>query len=451
MQGLEIAKEISSIYKLPLTEACKAVTSYEQHNTKHTKSTGMVSHQLLSAYICGNIENIVYLNSPTNNILTSIASHFTDSIIINVSNFYANTSASDKYHSIASSPNLNNTHILEANSKFTGLAWNDPLIYAPIDLLIIDTDIDYDTLHVNFYSWEPHVRTGGGILFNQIKSHPDNVGILLSGIKGHKVHINDDQYLWIKDSITEPVNPNSKQCKLNQIKHKLLDSHTMANKLSRSDRMDTFQGNFIWPDTADTMIGSIRMEALQQCIERVLQDNIPGDFIETGVWRGGASIFMRAILQAWDDTDRTIWLADSYEGLPAPNPVKYPADQDLNLHQVAELSVSLEQVRENFRKYELLDHQVAFIKGWFRESLLDLPIDNFAILRLDGDLYESTMDALNNLYHKLSPGGYIIIDDYWALRACRQAVDDFRRVNHINEPIERIDWTGIQWRRKKDN
>ncbi len=77
----------------------------------------------------------------------------------------------------------------------------------------------------------------------------------------------------------------------------------------------------------------------------------------------------------------------------------------------------------------MLGDNVQFIKGWFKDTLPDAPINQIAVARLDGDLYASTMDALSNLYGKLSIGGYLIVDDY-ALVECRQAVDDFRNQQH---------------------
>ena len=152
----------------------------------------------------------------------------------------------------------------------------------------------------------------------------------------------------------------------------------------------------------------------------------PGDLIETGVWRGGATIFMRAILKARGVTDRLVWVADSFAGLPPPDTARYPQDEGITLHQFPQLAVPLERVQDNFRRYGLLDEQVRFLKGWFRDTLPTAPIERLAILRLDGDLYESTIQALDSLYHKLSVGGFVIVDDYGNVAACRQAVHDFR-------------------------
>ena len=203
-----------------------------------------------------------------------------------------------------------------------------------------------------------------------------------------------------------------------------------------------------WPGLADTMVGLKRLDNLQFCIEDVLANSIPGQMIEAGVWRGGASIFMRGVLRAHGVTDRCVWVADSFEGLPPPNPGRYPVDDGDTMHTIAYLKVSLDQVKMNFSRYGLLDKQVRFLKGWFKDTLPTLGNERWAVVRLDGDMYESTMDALTNLYPNLSSGGYIIIDDYGAISACRQAVEDYRSKQGIREEIHPIDWTGVFWQRK---
>jgi O-methyltransferase len=175
---------------------------------------------------------------------------------------------------------------------------------------------------------------------------------------------------------------------------------------------------------------------------------VPGDLIETGVWRGGATIFMRGILKAYGDTTRLVWVADSFEGLPKPDAERYPVDAGDQHWTHSVFAVSLDGVKANFARYGLLDDQVRFLVGWFRDTLPTAPIHQLAVLRLDGDMYESTMDALRNLYPKLSRGGYAIIDDYGASPGCKAAVEDFRRDEGIDEKVEHIDWTGVFWQRR---
>jgi O-methyltransferase len=128
-----------------------------------------------------------------------------------------------------------------------------------------------------------------------------------------------------------------------------------------------------------------------------LREQIPGDFVETGIWRGGACIMMAGVLAAHEDKDRTVWGFDSFEGLPPPDDAKYPADRGDQLHRFQELAVSLEEVTDNFHRVGLWSEQVRLVKGWFKDTVSAAPIDRIAVLRLDGDLYESTIQVLEAL------------------------------------------------------
>jgi O-methyltransferase len=202
-----------------------------------------------------------------------------------------------------------------------------------------------------------------------------------------------------------------------------------------------------WPSTAHTMIGVKRLANLRTLCERVIEHEIPGDFIETGVWRGGACIMMRAVMNAYRITDRRVWVADSFEGVPAPDSHTYPADAESDYHTFSELAIPLEHVRRNFEKYGLLDDQVTFLKGWFRDTLRSAPIDRLAVLRLDGDLYESTTVALKALYDKVSAGGYVIVDDYHVVSGCQKAIHDFLTSRHLSPEIHEIDGVGVYWQK----
>ena len=157
-----------------------------------------------------------------------------------------------------------------------------------------------------------------------------------------------------------------------------------------------------WPARAESMAGLKRLDNLLFCVTDVLRRGVPGDLIETGAWRGGVTIFMRAILEAYGDPDRRVWVADSFQGLPKPDPERWPAEAG---------------------------------------------DEHWAVLRLDGDMYGSTMEALDALYPKLSQGGYVIVDDYGAIPQCKEAVTDFRTAHGIIDPMEPVDWTGVYWQR----
>lgn len=199
-----------------------------------------------------------------------------------------------------------------------------------------------------------------------------------------------------------------------------------------------------WPGDAETMIGLVRLNNLHACAADVIRRGVPGDFLEAGVWRGGACIFLRALLAAQREQARKVWLADSFQGLPPP---EHPIDAGSAFHLVPELAVSLDDVRRNFARYGLLDGRVRFLKGWFSETLHASPPGPLAVLRLDGDMYESTLTALRALYDRVPPGGYVIVDDYASIPACRHAVRTFRSERGIIDPIVSVDWTGVYWRR----
>jgi Macrocin-O-methyltransferase (TylF) len=195
-----------------------------------------------------------------------------------------------------------------------------------------------------------------------------------------------------------------------------------------------------------TMLSLKRLDNIQACVEDVLAHGVPGDLIETGVWRGGAVIFMRAVLKAHNVTDRNVWVADSFEGFPRGMPEKYAEDVGAE----GLLAVSIDEVKANFASYGLLDDQVKFLKGWFCDTLPTAPISSLAIARLDCDQYGSTTDALTHLYPKLSLGGYLLIDDYGGLPAsCRDAVSDFRKAHNITEEIRWVDEIGVYWQRTR--
>jgi O-methyltransferase len=200
------------------------------------------------------------------------------------------------------------------------------------------------------------------------------------------------------------------------------------------------------PTQAETMVGIPRLDNVQYCIEQVLEDGVPGDLIETGVWRGGTVIFMRAVLAVHGVDDRRVWVADSFQGFPLPDTDNFPEDQGQTLYEWDAISVDLETVKENFRRYGLLDDQVQFLVGWFKDTLPNAPIDSLSVLRLDADLYEPTMESLTFLEPRVSSGGFIIIDDYsWT--TCARAVNDYRDKLQISSPIIPIDSTGVYWRK----
>jgi len=212
------------------------------------------------------------------------------------------------------------------------------------------------------------------------------------------------------------------------------------------------------PRKAHAMTGMARLHNVVKLSQRIFDAGVPGDFMECGVWRGGASILMKACLVAADCRNRNLWVADSFEGLPEPNLEKWPKDRfKIKIWEDPKLSVSLSEVQENFKKYGLLDSSVKFLEGWFEDTIPSAPVEQLALLRLDGDMYGSTWVCLEHLYPKLAVGGYIIIDDYYALRQATQATDDYRKKHKIETGLTSCEenapdgkgW-GVFWRKEDD-
>jgi hypothetical protein len=212
-------------------------------------------------------------------------------------------------------------------------------------------------------------------------------------------------------------------------------------------KIDGYRGEFRqngwdWPSAAPSMIGAKRMENLRSECERVIATGVPGDFMETGVWRGGACIMMRAVLKAHRITDRRVIAADSFAGPPPPSQA---IDAAADFHALKEFAVPLADVKAAFARYGLLDDQVEFLEGLFKDTLPSAPVESIAVLRLDGDTYESTIDGLVSLYPKLSAAGALIIDDYYLFEGQRKAVDEFRAARRIRDPIIQVDHFGGYW------
>lgn len=200
---------------------------------------------------------------------------------------------------------------------------------------------------------------------------------------------------------------------------------------------------------AHTMIGLFRLSNIERCAERIFADRIPGDFLEAGVCKGGAAIFMRGLQVAHGAGERKTFVVDSFEGVP-PSDQARDAGYDIHFEEARHpwLACSEESVRDHFSRYDLLDPNVEFVKGWLAESLPRASIGPLALLRIDVDLYSSTMESLDLLYDKVVEGGFVIVDDYGFLPCCRDAVDEFRARRGVSEPIRWVDGSGIYWRKE---
>ncbi|WP_181357544.1 TylF/MycF/NovP-related O-methyltransferase [Stenomitos frigidus] len=197
-----------------------------------------------------------------------------------------------------------------------------------------------------------------------------------------------------------------------------------------------------------SMVPDSGIEFLIRSVQSLFDQQIEGDFVECGVWKGGCAAAIKlAELALQPDSQRLLHLFDSYEGLPPVQPIDGPmaagwqqaVDSPWYFDNCA---ASLEVVQQNFAQLGLLDARVQFYKGWFETTVPEFvkryPETKIAILRLDGDWYESTKVCLENLYPLVSEKGIIIIDDYYAWDGCAVAVHEYLGKHGLNHRIRSI-------------
>lgn len=258
------------------------------------------------------------------------------------------------------------------------------------------------------------------------------------------------RYAWIEDELVDLIATNWKRPFVAGLRrwlgrrgYRLVGPKNPADVVATRERR-RFGDD--WPPTAETMVGLERLANVRELTERILDAGTPGDFLEAGVWRGGTTIYMRALLACYGVQNRTVWVADSFEGLPPPGSARLTVDNEFDFGNQELLRVGLATVKRNFERYGLLDDQVQFIEGWFADTLPSAPVERLAMLRLDADLYESTWQILTALYDRVVSGGFVIIDDY-LLDPCRAAVTEFREREGITAPIVTIDPSSVYWQR----
>jgi len=201
-----------------------------------------------------------------------------------------------------------------------------------------------------------------------------------------------------------------------------------------------------WTYLGDTMTGWKRIDNVHALLQDVMEHNIPGDYIETGVWRGGSSMFARAVMLAYGQPHRKSYVCDSFSGLPPQGRPLHKGDKGWD--NTPYLEVHQDIVVDGFDKYSLLDENVIFVKGFFNDTMPHVRplVESVSVMRLDGDMYESTVDVLYHLYDKLSVGGYVIMDDWFGFPS-KQACEDFFAVHKISPQIVRIDDLSAYWQK----
>lgn len=322
----------------------------------------------------------------------------------------------------------------------------------------LEHPIELDRLVMNFasrYRGAPGVVEGGLLEgLDLLEQH----GLLAAAPTPSAEARQRDRYLWLlKRALTNLLYPeHDLRMVFLQGKGQTLAHDDLARALRdiRIEQPEAFRavvdGKLVGHEPkarSHTMIGLFRLTSLERCAEAVLADAVRGDFLEAGVGQGGAAIFMRALQEAHGAGERRTWLADSFQGVPAPDASDAPFGVDLSEARAPWLAFDVATVQEHFRRYDLLGPQVRFIPGWLADTLPTAETGPLALLRIDVDLFSSTTTALDVLYDRVAPGGCVIVDDYGGLAACRAAVDQFRARRGVAEPLQWADADGVFWRK----
>jgi len=204
-------------------------------------------------------------------------------------------------------------------------------------------------------------------------------------------------------------------------------------------KADERKGGNDWPVVGHTMVGHTRIENVKTLLSDVIANNIPGDFVELGVWRGGVCIFARCLLNALRQTDRKVHLFDAFGDIPGYGP------------STPYLSVSQAQVEHNLEKYHAKEGSV-FHKGLFKDSVKPFASEfkgNISVLRVDGNFYDSYQDAMYYLYDKVPVGGYVIFDDVMSHPAVTRFWNDFKKEQQLPEELTQIDFHSAYFKKTK--
>lgn len=237
------------------------------------------------------------------------------------------------------------------------------------------------------------------------------------------------------------------------------------NPVSRPDpskRTNTYNALSSCPDVEDafvpiyeaarqyTMTSLERMYGLYKAVEYVVAHNIPGDFVECGVWKGGSTMVAAMTFLAMGDTSRRIWMYDTFEGMPAPgaDDIQYDnitADERARRQKIVDWSTianaGTEEVAANLARTGYPRERLEFVKGKVEETIPSRMPESISLLRLDTDWYDSTRHEMEHLFPLLNPGGVLLIDDYGHWKGSKKAVDEYLTAHGIRMLLNRIDYT----------
>lgn len=193
-----------------------------------------------------------------------------------------------------------------------------------------------------------------------------------------------------------------------------------------------------------TMTSNERIHALLSAVRYIVSKNIPGDFVECGVWKGGSIMAMALTLLELQGGDRALYLFDTFSGMTEPGlqDVDYLGRDAYQMFEAVRCDVSQEEVEAAIFSTGYDRSRIHFVKGPVEETVPARAPESIALLRLDTDWYQSTRHELHHLFPRLASGGVIIVDDYGHWQGARQAVDEYLQAHDVSLLLHRIDYTG---------
>jgi len=193
----------------------------------------------------------------------------------------------------------------------------------------------------------------------------------------------------------------------------------------------------------DTLVGPERLHNLYVLAKRAENENIPGDFLECGVCNGGTAALL-ARFATRSRLNRTMWLLDSFQGMP----VTTTEDGEAAKAHIGKEVGDIQRVKRVLRRVGADMSRVRIVPGWFQDTFPTVSSSQIALLNIDADWYESVKLCLDTFYDRVVRGGFISFDDYGHWPGCRKAVDEFFAVRRLPYKLQQVDYTA-HWFQKE--
>jgi O-methyltransferase len=231
---------------------------------------------------------------------------------------------------------------------------------------------------------------------------------------------------------------------LRRLGYELVATHRLPPDLTERER------RIVSAARAYTLTGADRLAGVIEATTYIVRNNIPGDFVECGVWRGGSMMAVALTLLELGETSRHLYLYDTFAGMPAPTDRDRDLDgtpartllDDVSVADGIRCIADLEDVTRNIERTGYPASRVTFVRGKVEDTIPAIAPEHIALLRLDTDWYASTKHELTHLYPRLSTRGVLILDDYGHWQGAREAADEYFAEHGLAPILVRLDYTG---------